>query len=324
MQLAQLLEKYYEWSSRQERIIFDWVDPNGGYKLNPYQHYPLANFASIFAICCGYIACVVVGTWIMKSPKIPAFNTSMIQFFYNPLQIIVCSYMCVEAAIQAYENNYTILPCNKFNSEKPVITKVLYLFYLSKILDFMDTFLIIAGKKWKQLSVLHVYHHASVAFVYYADFRVAWDGDIYPTIVLNGFIHTIMYTYYFVSAHTREIWWKKYLTTLQLIQFVAMNVQGSMIVTRQCQDFPRKIAYMYLVYVQSLFWLFMNFFIRAYMMRPSEQTQRHGVKKQLESLQQNQTSCAIQEGENPSQNATFTCCQEERDSIPPLQQKKQV
>jgi len=31
-------------------------------------------------------------------------------------------------------------------------------------------------------------------------------GDIYLTIVLNGFIHSVMYTYYFVSMHTDKIW----------------------------------------------------------------------------------------------------------------------
>ena len=33
--------------------------------------------------------------------------------------------------------------------------------------------------------------------------RVNFDGDIYLTIFLNGLIHTVMYTYYFVSMHTK-------------------------------------------------------------------------------------------------------------------------
>lgn len=141
---------------------------------------------------------------------------------------------------------------------------VLYLFFLSKILDLCDTAFIILGKKWKQLSILHVYHHLSVLFVYYVTFRCAQDGDSYATIVLNGFVHTIMYTYYFVSAHTRDIWWKKYLTRIQLLQFVLMNVQGYLTYSRACAGMPPKVPLMYLVYVQSLFWLFMNFYIRAY------------------------------------------------------------
>lgn len=35
---------------------------------------------------------------------VPAIKTSPIQFVYNPLQVIVCSYMCLEAAIQAFRN----------------------------------------------------------------------------------------------------------------------------------------------------------------------------------------------------------------------------
>lgn len=42
---------------------------------------------------------------------------------------------------------------------------LMYIFYLSKVLDFCDTFFIVMGKKWKQLSVLHVYHHVTVFFV---------------------------------------------------------------------------------------------------------------------------------------------------------------
>jgi hypothetical protein len=35
---------------------------------------------------------------------VPAVNTSALQFIYNPIQVIICSYMFMEAAIQAYRN----------------------------------------------------------------------------------------------------------------------------------------------------------------------------------------------------------------------------
>ena len=78
---------------------------------------------------------------------------------------------------------------------RPPLAKLLWLFYVSKVFDFADTFFIIMGKKWKQLSFLHVYHHMSVFSFYWLNARVNYDGDIYLTIVLNGAIHTIMYTY---------------------------------------------------------------------------------------------------------------------------------
>jgi elongation of very long chain fatty acids protein 4 len=164
------------------------------------------------------------------------------------------------------KKNYTVAPCNAFNASNPVMGDVLYLLFLSKILDLCDTFFIVAGKKWKQLSVLHVYHHLSVLVIYYVTFRCAHDGDSYATIVRNGFMHTIMYMYYFVSAHRRDIWWKKYLTSMQLTQFVVMNAQGYVLYARQCPSFPAKLSMLYLVYVQSLFWLFLNFYVRAYVL----------------------------------------------------------
>ncbi|TMW57696.1 hypothetical protein Poli38472_014299 [Pythium oligandrum] len=262
-----LWESYTQWADATEVQFLDWIDPAGQYKLSPMADYPLAKFSTVFAICVAYVTFVVFGTLIMKA-GVPAIKTSALQFVYNPLQVVVCSYMCVEAGLQAYRNGYSATPCNPYDAEKPVMGNVLYLFYLSKVLDFMDTFFIIVGKKWKQLSFLHVYHHLTIFFIYYMNFRTSYDGDIYATIILNGFIHTIMYMYYFVSAHTRDIWWKKYLTAMQMIQFLTMNVQGYLTVSRSCKGMPPKIPLMYLVYIQSLFWLFMNFFIRSYCVKP--------------------------------------------------------
>ncbi|KAF4317659.1 hypothetical protein JM18_002209 [Phytophthora kernoviae] len=275
---TELLQSYYDWANATEVKLLEWVDPEGGWKVHPMADYPLANFASVYAICVGYLLFVIFGTALMKM-GIPAIKTSPLQFVYNPIQVIACSYMCVEAGIQAYRNNYSAAPCNAFKADDPVMGNVLYLFFLSKILDLFDTLFIVVGKKWRQLSILHVYHHLSVLFVYYVTFRAAQDGDSYATIVLNGFVHTIMYTYYFVSAHTRDIWWKKYLTRIQLIQFVTMNVQGYLTYSRQCPGMPPKVPLMYLVYVQSLFWLFMNFYIRAYVFGPKKPAVEDSKKK---------------------------------------------
>ncbi|CAK4083896.1 unnamed protein product [Aphanomyces euteiches] len=253
-----------------ETQILDWADPSGQYKLNPMADWPLADFSSAAAIALGYLAFVIVGTLVMKS-GVPAINTSALQFVYNPIQIVLCSYMCVEAGVQAYRHNYSPMPCNEFRATSPVMGNVMWLFYISKILDFMDTFFIILGKKWKQLSFLHVYHHLTIFSIYWLNFRALYDGDIYLTIILNGFIHTIMYTYYFVSSHTKTIWWKKYLTTMQLIQFVTMNVQAIMVISKECKGTPQNIAILYLVYIQSLFWLFMHFFITSYCSSPRKE-----------------------------------------------------
>ena len=69
---------------------------------------------------------------------------------------------------------------------------MLWLFYMSKVLDFMDTFFIVMKKNWKQLTFLHVYHHSTIFAFYWLNLNAGYDGDIFLTIILNGAIHTVM------------------------------------------------------------------------------------------------------------------------------------
>ncbi len=196
-----------------------------------------------------------------------------IKFFYNVSQIMLCSYMTIEAFILAYRSGYTITPCLPYNKENPPLANLLWLFYVSKIWDFWDTIFIVLGKKWNQLSFLHVYHHTTIFLFYWLNANIFYDGDIYLTILLNGFIHTVMYTYYFICMHTKDkkagislpIWWKPYLTMMQLIQFVTMMSQGTYLVITQCETLNFRVTTSYVVYILSLFFLFSHFFVQSYM-----------------------------------------------------------
>lgn len=100
-------------------------------------------------------------------PKLPPVRGLYpYKFAYNIIQVMLCSYMCIEAGVRAYDAGYNlVLPCNPFNHLQPPIGFILYVFYLSKILDFLDTVFIILEKRWNQLSFLHVYHHFSIFLV---------------------------------------------------------------------------------------------------------------------------------------------------------------
>lgn len=100
---------------------------------------------------------------------------------------------------------------------------------------------------------------------------------MYLTIVLNGLIHTIMYTYYFVSMHTKEIWWKEALTMSQMIQFILMNLQAGYLLYLPQSPFPRKIILAYLIYILSLLFLFANFYIVSYVTKGNSKS--HQKKK---------------------------------------------
>ena len=247
-----------------ESLILTWAKPEHFPKTpGPYASYPLADGYSAFSIAFGYLAFVLVFSTVMKAYGKKIGGLYGFKFAYNMIQVMLCSYMCIEAGVQAYKAGYTLRPCEPFNYENPPIGFILYVFYISKILDFMDTFFIIAGQSWAQLSFLHVYHHFTIFLFYWLNLNVGFDGDVYLTIVLNGLIHTVMYTYYFVSLHTKEkIFWKPALTMSQMVQFVVMNVQAVDLIYNDCKSFPTNITWAYGYYIITLLILFAQFFIR--------------------------------------------------------------
>lgn len=62
----------------------------------------------------------------------------------------------------------------------------------------------------------------------------------------NSIIHAIMYSYYGLAAigpqMQKYLWWKKYLTMLQIIQFVAIGVHSFQLLFREC-EFPKIFCY---------------------------------------------------------------------------------
>jgi len=231
----------------------------------------LTDFSSAFNIALVYLSFVVIGSKVMKT--LPAIDPYPIKFFYNVSQIMLCAYMTIEGVLLAYRNGYSLTPCVGYSQDSPAMANLLWLFYVSKVWDFWDTIFIVLGKKWRQLSFLHVYHHTTIFLFYWLNSKVFYDGDIYLTIVLNGFIHTMMYTYYFICMHTKDkatgkslpIWWKSYLTLMQLIQFVTMMSQGTYLVINGCDSLSIQITGIYVVYILSLFFLFAHFFVQSYM-----------------------------------------------------------
>ena len=239
--------------------------------VNNLQGWWMTDFSSAFNIAVAYLLFVGIGSKVMKDRE--AMDPYAIKFFYNVSQIMLCAYMTIEAGILAYRNGYTVTPCLPYNRENPPIANLLWLFYVSKIWDFWDTIFIVLGKKWNQLSFLHVYHHTTIFLFYWLNANVFYDGDIFLTILLNGFIHTVMYTYYFICMHTKDkktgvslpIWWKPYLTMMQLIQFVTMMSQGIYLVATQCDTLNFRITTSYVAYILTLFFLFAQFFVKSYM-----------------------------------------------------------
>jgi phosphatidylglycerophosphate synthase len=85
---------------------------------------------------------------------------------------------------------------------------------------------------------------------------------------LNSGVHVIMYGYYFLAALgpsvQRILWWKKYLTSIQMIQFAAIFTHSFQLLFLQGCNVPASIFVYEMFNALVFFILFKDFFVKAY------------------------------------------------------------
>ncbi|KAI9791842.1 MAG: hypothetical protein M1816_003387 [Peltula sp. TS41687] len=199
------------WSSTMSYPIKDFAFTPG--------KTPMATLAESTSMIALYYVVIFGGREIMR--KRPAFELKMPFMIHNfYLTIISASLLALfvgQLAPTLLSEGVYCSVCNKAAGWTNGLEVLYYLNYLTKYLEFIDTVFLVLKKK--PLTFLHTYHHGATAFLCYMQ-MVGQTPVSWVPITLNLAVHTVMYWYYFQSARGIRIWWKEYITIMQITQFV--------------------------------------------------------------------------------------------------------
>jgi elongation of very long chain fatty acids protein 4 len=182
----------------------------------------------------------LVQVMVKKKPV----NVKAFMKVYNVAQIVVCSYMVYGlAACLGFPNLFGI------NTEFDARGEwFVFVHYLSKFLDWFDTLFIILSKKRAQLSLLHVYHHATIVSVWgFLLYSNVGSGTTRYGAWINSLTHVIMYSHFLWTSFGLKNPFKKYITMWQITQFWSCILHAVLVLfleTTRVQDFAvLQVAY---------------------------------------------------------------------------------
>lgn len=217
-------------------------------------------------------AVTLFGPYMMRKRK-PMDNLKWPIRLYNAMMVMFNMYLFIGFS-RKLSWGFDCWGCGKSMQRVDQAGLVLWeLTLLSRYFDFFDSLFFVCRKKFDHLSVLHVTHHTVVPII------VWFAGKLEPTpmVVFAGYInlpiHVIMYSYYCLSTFPsmkRHLWWKKYITTIQIIQFGIDLVHSMQVVYYPYCNY-HTMTYIQTAFSLTFLYLFGQFYLRSYIAKAKQQ-----------------------------------------------------
>lgn len=109
--------------------------------------------------------------------------------------------------------------------------------------------------------------------------------------LINLIVHTVMYSYYFVTSLKpvkETIWWKRHITQLQLLQFGYLAIHYLLVIFRNTCGHPNIVSLVGFMQNIFMFALFFEFYYKAYIKKSkanSTKDQNHVIDTNSSSQQ---------------------------------------
>lgn len=221
---------------------------------------------------------VVIAVYLLLSAKLipylmrnkQPFRLEKPIFVYNVILVVAnIFFFCYGLKLSNFGRVFLVFDYHSeaTSNRTPLDEFVAFVYLCSKFFDWLDTLFFALRKKDSQLTFLHLFHHSVVPFWGYIALRL---NPFVPAILLfticNSFVHTVMYSYYALAIFSnmrRFLWWKRYITQLQLVQFLVFLVYASLLVVYQ-NGYPKVWLYIGVMHIPFFIWMFASFYRNTY------------------------------------------------------------
>eukprot|EP01104_Vermistella_antarctica_P007052 TRINITY_DN1779_c0_g1_i1.p1 TRINITY_DN1779_c0_g1~~TRINITY_DN1779_c0_g1_i1.p1 ORF type:complete len:1103 (+),score=271.00 TRINITY_DN1779_c0_g1_i1:233-3310(+) len=265
MELAARFDEVYHSSPVVKNVVdsvqdFKWITGET----------PLTSWQFLTGVHIVYAAVLTLVIWYASNiEKKPQWITGF-AFYHNSAMALLSGSILVGILGGAYLDgrfeSIDRLVCQRAPTDQimGLLPFSMYLFYLSKMTEFVDTFILVLSKK--RLTWLHCIHHLTTMSLVWHAMKVDLSSDI-VSAGLNCFVHVIMYAYFAKPIAL----FRKSITYSQLSQFVLVLAAVGYAAFRRyspnhtaCQGTRIAEAHGLLMY-GVYFVMFANFFIQQYM-----------------------------------------------------------
>ncbi|KAL3210565.1 hypothetical protein MRX96_037037 [Rhipicephalus microplus] len=232
----------------------------------------VGNVQFIVLLLSAYVYVVKIGGPRFMKHRRPFDNIKPIIMLYNASMVLANCYFAVAFLTRTYLGGGYNFICQgiDFEARDEATINLLahyWMYFWVRVADFLDTLFFVLRKKESHVSTLHVVHHVLVVFNGWFGLAYGSDGHAAFAVIFNSFVHIIMYSYYFLSLFgpsvRKHLWWKRYLTLFQMIQFVILIVHVVIPLFIDC-GYPRLHILIGLPQGFFFLYMFLRFYINAY------------------------------------------------------------
>lgn len=155
-----------------------------------------------------------------------ALNAPWLQhalIIHNLLLTLVSAMMFIGVSVSVVTTAYTFTTWSVYADPDWILPSSsvplwCYIFYASKYYELVDTLFLIVKKK--PVRLVQTFHHTTVLFLFWTMMQSRMYNH-WMLVMVNSFVHIFVYGYFLAACLKIPVPWKRYITLLQITQFVA-------------------------------------------------------------------------------------------------------